>query len=507
MTKILKILGPPGTGKTTKLLELVKKEMENYSIQRIGYFSFTKKATEEVRDRIIKDENFDFEEKDFKWFCTLHSCCLNSINKEGREVIQSSQLRKVAEKTGIIAMKTGINSDTGLTNNDYFDHIHLARQREMSLKEHYKEYADPSKIEWMKLKLLDAAYTEYKKVNNYLDFDDMLCEAIEKDCLPDLDVIFVDEAQDLSSIQWKVVNSFKNIDKLYLAGDDDQAIYRWMGADVEKFIAFEAEEEVLPKSYRVKKKIQDFAQRIISPVKNRIPKEWEPKDEEGVLKYHTKIQGVDLSEGEWLLLARDKYILAEHIEKWCKDIGLWYVKKDKMTKSWKKPLSKKLFDAYEGWNALVAGESIDKKTIKKIFFYKHVDDEVNDKIENLAESHLFDLDSLKVVLGNFLTGTWDVALDKINTVDRAYITRLMRRNIDLEKEFKEPRIKLSTIHAAKGGECDNVLLAIDMGRKTYIEYMKNSDDERRVFYVGATRAKNELHILLNQTKRYLKLQL
>ena len=60
MTKVLKILGPPGTGKTTELLRIVKEEMENYPIGKIGYFSFTKKATEEVRDRIIKDERKRF---------------------------------------------------------------------------------------------------------------------------------------------------------------------------------------------------------------------------------------------------------------------------------------------------------------------------------------------------------------------------------------------------------------------------------------------------------------
>ena len=63
------------------------------------------------------------------------------------------------------------------------------------------------------------------------------------------------------------------------------------------------------------------------------------------------------------------------------------------------------------------------------------------------------------------------------------------------------------IHAAKGGECDNVLLTTDMNIKTYQSYQKDSDDEQRVFYVGATRAKEELHVLLPQTTMHFKLAL
>ena len=72
---------------------------------------------------------------------------------------------------------------------------------------------------------------------------------------------------------------------------------------------------------------------------------------------------------------------------------------------------------------------------------------------------------------------------------------------------KKPRIKISTIHAAKGGECDNVLLTTDMNIKTYNSYQKDSDDEQRVFYVGATRAKEELHVLLPQTTMHFRLAL
>ena len=54
---------------------------------------------------------------------------------------------------------------------------------------------------------------------------------------------------------------------------------------------------------------------------------------------------------------------------------------------------------------------------------------------------------------------------------------------------------------AKGGECDNVMLLTDLSRANRDEMEKNSDDTNRVFYVGATRAKQSLHIINPQQER------
>jgi superfamily I DNA/RNA helicase len=67
-----------------------------------------------------------------------------------------------------------------------------------------------------------------------------------------------------------------------------------------------------------------------------------------------------------------------------------------------------------------------------------------------------------------------------------------------EKLSKDARVKLSTIHAAKGGEADNVLLILD-NTKTIREASEKSiekfDEEQRVWYVGVTRTKQNLYIM------------
>ena len=66
------ILGPPGTGKTTTLLDLVDEFIKSgVDTKRIGYFSFTKKAANEAKQRAV--EKFGLDEKDFPYFRTLHS--------------------------------------------------------------------------------------------------------------------------------------------------------------------------------------------------------------------------------------------------------------------------------------------------------------------------------------------------------------------------------------------------------------------------------------------------
>jgi DNA helicase-2/ATP-dependent DNA helicase PcrA len=62
-----------------------------------------------------------------------------------------------------------------------------------------------------------------------------------------------------------------------------------------------------------------------------------------------------------------------------------------------------------------------------------------------------------------------------------------------------PRVRLSTIHSAKGGEADHVVLMTEMARRTYREMETNPDDERRVWYVGVTRTRDHLTVVNSET--------
>jgi superfamily I DNA/RNA helicase len=93
---------------------------------------------------------------------------------------------------------------------------------------------------------------------------------------------------------------------------------------------------------------------------------------------------------------------------------------------------------------------------------------------------------------------WHEALTKIGEEKRDYIVALLRRGTKL---MGKVNIKLSTIHGAKGGEADNVLLLTDLSSKFANEYEKNADDVNRLLYVGITRARQALHIVLPKNER------
>jgi len=97
---------------------------------------------------------------------------------------------------------------------------------------------------------------------------------------------------------------------------------------------------------------------------------------------------------------------------------------------------------------------------------------------------------------------WYRVFDGISEKRRAYYLAMLRRGVDISAD---PRVHIDTIHASKGGEADNVAVITDVTRLTYRHIGDDPDDENRTFYVGVTRVKNTLHILLPQTTRSYKI--
>jgi DNA helicase-2/ATP-dependent DNA helicase PcrA len=83
-------------------------------------------------------------------------------------------------------------------------------------------------------------------------------------------------------------------------------------------------------------------------------------------------------------------------------------------------------------------------------------------------------------------------MDRLPRDDVSYIIKARQRG---EKLKARPRVRISTIHSAKGGEADHVVLFKEVARRTARETEQNPDPERRVQYVAVTRAKEKLTIV------------
>ena len=489
------ILGPPGTGKTHNLLNLVEKELSNGTPpDRIGFFAFTKKAANEAKNRAkIK---FKLEDKQLPFFRTLHSLAFLQLGLTTSEVMSRDNYKEFSDAYGMDLGSVTDGIDAGgiiTTDNRFINEFNLSRMKGLDLQDHYNR--SNLDVSWYALLRAQRSFEEYKSKREVLDFTDMLELFLQVSNIPQLDVVFIDEAQDLSWLQWTVAaHAWSKSKKIYISGDDDQAIFRWAGADVEHFIRMKADNVIiLNQSYRCPRLVHKMADKIIRRVGNRRPKEWKGRDYMGQIRYHAFPEGIDLRNGEWLVMARTNYLLDE-IERQVKTEGLLYKRNNRL------PISQKLLDAVESWKTLNSDKEIDISSVRSIYSYMSTKigiEHGHKQLKTADDSIKYTMESLVMHHGLLVAGRpWDIAFDKVGNRDKEYLRAIEQRN---GSNFNiDPKINLSTIHAAKGGEAQNVVLLTDLTRKTQESLEQNPDDESRVFYVGVTRAKESLHIVQPQ---------
>ena len=221
-------------------------------------------------------------------------------------------------------------------------------------------------------------------------------------------------------------------------------------------------------SRRISRAVQQESQIPVNRIAGiRKHKEYLPRAQEGLASTISNLGQIDLTKGKWLILTRTKSNLLE-IMKELKKKNLYY--QSNKGKSFKVGL----------YNAAVA---YTKWTIEGALEPKEIN-EVKEFIPG---------------------GKWDKKIpwyDIFNADQKEilYIRNLISSN---EKLNERARIWLSTIHAAKGGEEDNVILSLHQGSKVQKGIrlsVDKQDEENRVWYVGITRARNNLYKLKAKKK-------
>jgi DNA helicase-2/ATP-dependent DNA helicase PcrA len=481
------VLGPPGTGKTHTLLEQVEKYLKNTDPDKIGYFAFTKKAANEAKARAM--DKFNYTEDDLPYFRTLHSLAFRKLGINKDQVMQKRHYEDLGRKLNLFLDYNEYDEEeTGIftTKSDYLRLIHLAKLRNITLEQQIKLGEHNTEVDYDTLVHLEQKIKDYKKLHNLIDYNDMILDFNKSDKTPKFDVVFIDEAQDLSLMQWDMAKTIWNkTEDTFIAGDDDQAIFRWAGADVDSFITQTGKLLNLTQSRRIPRAIHDFALGIIKRVSKRRYKEWGPRDYQGSLNFHDDIKDLNMSSGEWLILTRTRHML-EEVEEEMKERG-WYFEN-----RFKKLPEKDAAEAAAEWEAGRKGQPLNYKQIERIYSFMSSNHAEKIKLKGMTKEGLQDISALKKDYGLKTDTVWYKAFDDLGFRRKNYI-RSMRRNGENLKN--KPRIQLSTIHSVKGGERNNVVLLTDLTHNTNKSYLKNPDDETRLFYVGATRTKENLHII------------
>ena len=155
----------------------------------------------------------------------------------------------------------------------------------------------------------------------------------------------------------------------------------------------------------------------------------------------------------------------------------------------RKSFSAKLWKAIRDFSKWTSGAQLTASEIKDIFDYtKH---EFDGEDHKSYSCEYFNIDT---------SDTWYELFD----ADPEQVLYIRQMLSNKEKLSEEARVKLSTIHSAKGGEADNVLLILDNTdkiRESIEKSPEKADEEHRVWYVGVTRTKQNLYIMAAKEDR------
>lgn len=486
---ITKIYGPPGTGKTTSLISTLMDELRaGVEPTRIAYLTFSRSASQEAKSRILTQFDGVVKEADLTWFRTIHSACFKQLGLGRHQLLGASKQEDFSERTGYQLRQDHDYGELFFSDDDYTICLQakaLAEATNKSLPEVIKTMGDHQALD--RINGFLKAYNVYKKDQGVYDFLDMLTEYLDNPIPLPVDVVILDEAQDLSKLQWQIFrHMIEDAQRVYVAGDDDQSIYNFIGADPVAFNSFPADEvQVLTHSYRVPQEIGKRADRIIQRVKDRQPKNVQWKDAPG----HVVLGGKTLS---WMPIDpnKDTLILCRHrrqVIQASQDLIHIPHSVDRSAIS-----NSRLSRVFATHMALQEGKTISAKDASQLMRYLNVKWSVE---KDKAEYALADLPMRASI------PLWSPIVTP-NEAHRAMFGHLWnywRKGYALNVP---PKVRIMTMHAAKGQEADEVYIMTDCNEKVFDN--ANSDVERRLMYVALTRAKELAIIMTPSTPTFMK---
>ena len=511
------IPGPPGTGKTFRLVNhYLEKEINEYKTdpQKIIFITYSNAGVDEAAKRI---------KHNLLYIKTMHSLGTRELKIKTSKLLLSGKrkwqvFKDYPNHQAYQSMSFETKVDTAGNpryENNHMRIIQYARSKKIDLEQAAFELSlEHEEIDFTHQ--LNQDLKTFKEHTKMIEFHDMI-ELFEKkdkmnnpgSLISEIEAVFLDEAQDLSPSQFDMFFYIeKNCKRSYIAGDDDQTIYTFQGADPNIFINLEKEN--LPKgwkakpdnqieSHRVPKKIHAKALEVLSQIENRLDKSWDARKAEGELFEHYHLDNIDFTEGNWMVLAQTNKLLDEIGSHFFR-LGMRFERKGN------KILTNDVLQSYRTWILLQKGEPVKEEDAKTLYetFLRYKDGHVAygfSSGESLEGIESVNLNKLKKDHGLLASGSWEQF--KINEDTKNYIKTLLKKGDDLMSNTK---IELSTIHGSKGRECDNVVLFTDYGTENqwlpFREAERNPDAQHRLIFVGITRAKQRLYIMAPLTDRY-----
>jgi len=551
------VLAGAGSGKTRVLTYKVAHLIADKKIagENILVVTFTNKAAGEMKERILTLlNNTDNAKTHIPVMGTFHSICAKLLRKEGYHLGLKPGFSIYDETDALDAVKEAmaiLHIPTQKTSPSSIRHTISGAKNELISDTEYPQYAKGFFQE-----TVAQVYLEYQKIlrkNQALDFDDLLLytirlfqnvpKVLEKYQIQ-FQYIMVDEYQDTNAAQYQFIKMLaKRNRNICVVGDASQAIYGFRGADFRNIVNFQkdyAEAKVfnLEQNYRSTQIILDAAHAVISENRSHpILKLWTDK------QTGEKITIIELrSEVE------EGFFVVEQIKNLGLPLSSYAVlyRTNAQSRSMEEQFLKHAIP-YQ----LVGGvQFYQRKEIKDVLAYLRLvintDDSVSlkriDKIGKTRAKQYFELRDQLLGL-NILPSTIDV-LDAIigktgynDYLDDGTDQGKMRvenvkelrsvaeqfpdiiqflENVSLIQDRQMPDanmqngkaevVTLMTLHASKGLEYPVVfLVGMEEGLFPHSRSMldpNQMEEERRLAYVGITRAKDQLFLTYTKSRLF-----
>ena len=543
------ILAGAGSGKTRVLTYRVLYLMLEKHIDpgNILMVTFTNKAANEMKERMRK-----MTHGAMPTIATFHSLCAKILRKEARFVGMTSDFVIYDTSDQEDCLKQAMEL-LKLSPKEYKPRVMLdmisSAKNEMLTP---SQYSDIARGQYQQVAaLVYSAYQKLLKANNAFDFDDLLLTVVQlfqnnpeilRKYQNQFEYILIDEYQDTNKVQYQLTRQLAGTrQNVCVVGDFSQSIYSWRGADFTNLSRFKTDFKntqvfELSQNYRSTQYILDAAVSVIQhntthPIlslwtKNgtgeQIHIDETRNEQEEILRIVSFIQNYDkeklsdiailyrtnaqsrvaeevlLHHGiPYVLVGGTRFYERREIKDVLSYLRLFLNPKDSVSLQRIEKLGKTRFLKFqtfqEEWLSKKDFVTIDLldnclQATGYLAMYDEEDEEDATRLENIKE-----LRSVAINFPDLLNFLENVAL-----VEQEYMPD--RPNHDAKNA-----ITLMTLHAAKGLEFPVVfMIGMEEGLFPHSRTLmdKNElEEERRLCYVGMTRAREKL--FLSYTKKRL----
>lgn len=545
------ILAGAGSGKTRVLVHKVMYLIQKMDVKpsSIVMITFTNKAASEMKTRMGAVS--------LGYIGTFHTFSAKMLRIDGEHIGVPKNYVIYDDNDQRDLIKTLVKSLPSRFTPSYFQNRISGAKNELISPEKYRQlFSDYSS------EIVAGVYQQYQKELTKigaLDFDDLLMKAIELlQAQPAVlekyhnkyRYLLVDEFQDTNVAQYTLTKLLGEADKnVTIVGDFSQSIYSWRGADIRNLQKFEADFPdtqiyKLEQNYRSTQPILDYAFEIISqnkshPVltlftKNSVGNEvvfYEASDEQDeifyiideiqrcledcesfAVLYRTNAQSRVIEEAllhqsiPYVLIGGTRFYERKEVKDVLSYLRLLVNPNDTISQERIKKLGKRRYDKYRQVFPKLHAEVHEKSTteiMQDVFtttgyleLYNPDESEDYARLENIKE--------LKSVALNFPNVV--EFLEQVALVESEYSDDEKNQSRNLFNGNPNKTVKLMTLHQAKGLEFDCVfIVGLEEGILPHAKSMEENlgvEEERRLFYVGITRARKRLYIT-NARRRFI----